>query len=78
MLRLEVTPASEAYKVTGALGGFLHSGTDGLREATVKKLNRGRLRIPSGVIVKAQAIGLGTTEPISSLQRSLLRNSRGL
>jgi hypothetical protein len=50
MLRLEVTPASEGYKVTGALGGFLHPGTDGLREATVKKLNRARLRIPSGFI----------------------------
>ena len=50
MLRLEVTPASEGYKVTGALGGFLHPGTDGLREATVKKLNRARLRIPSGLM----------------------------
>ncbi len=40
MLRLKVTPASEGYKVTGALGGYLHSGAHGLREATVKKLNR--------------------------------------
>jgi phosphoserine phosphatase len=29
MLRLEVTPASNGYRVTGALSGFLHSETDG-------------------------------------------------
>jgi len=28
MLRLEVTPTPEGYSVTGALGGFLYSGTD--------------------------------------------------
>ena len=54
MLRLEVTPASEGYKVTSALGGYLHSGADGLREATVKKLNRVRLRIPSGLIWRSR------------------------
>jgi site-specific DNA recombinase len=67
MLRLEVTPTTEGFRVTGALGGFLHSGTDGFREATVKKLKGARLRIPSRLIVEVQAIGRGTTEPISSL-----------
>ncbi len=27
LLRLEVTPVAEGYQMTGALGGFLHSGT---------------------------------------------------
>ena len=67
MLRLEVTPTTEGFRVTGALGGFLHSGTAGFREATVKKLKGARLRIPSRLIVEVQAIGRGTTEPISSL-----------
>ena len=67
MLRLEVTPTPEGYMVTGALGGFLYSGTDGLREATVKKLKGTRLRTPSRLIVEVQAMGLGTTEPTSSL-----------
>ena len=39
---------------------------DCLREATVKKPNAARLRIPSGLVVEVQAMGLGTTEPISS------------
>ena len=67
MLHLEVTPTTEGFRVTGALGGFLHSGTAGFREATVKKLKGARLRIPSRLIVEVQAIGRGTTEPISSL-----------
>ena len=54
MLRLEVTPASEGYKVTSALGGYLHPGTEGLREATVKKLNGVRLRIPSGLMWRSR------------------------
>ncbi len=37
------------------------------REATVKKLKGARLRVPSRLIVEVQAIGRGTTEPISSL-----------
>ncbi len=39
----------------------------GLREATVKKLNGARLCTPSRLTVEVQAIGRGTTEPISSL-----------
>jgi hypothetical protein len=39
----------------------------GLREATVKKLKGARLRTPSRLTVEVQAIGRGTTEPISSL-----------
>jgi hypothetical protein len=39
----------------------------GLREATVKKLNGARLRTPFLLSVEVQAIGRGTTEPISSL-----------
>jgi hypothetical protein len=78
MLRLEVTPASEGYKATGALGGFLHSETDGLREATVKKLNGAKLWIPSGLSVKAQAMGLGTTELISACRGLVPRNPQDL
>ena len=50
MLRLEVMPTSAGYEVSGGLGRFLHPGTEGLREATVKKLNGARLRIPSGLM----------------------------
>ncbi len=67
MLRLEVTPTEEGYRVTGAFTGVLYSRNDGFREATVKKLKGARLRIPSRLIVEVQAIGRGTTEPISSL-----------
>jgi hypothetical protein len=67
MLRLEVTPAPNGYRVTGALSGFLHTETDGWREATVKKLKGARLRTPSALTVEVQAMGRGTTDPISSL-----------
>ncbi len=67
MLRLEVMPTTEGFRVTGALGEFLHSGTDGWREATVKKLKGARLRVPPWLTVEVQAIGRGTTEPIRSL-----------
>ena len=67
MLRLEVTPAPDGYGVSGALSGFLYSGTDGWREATVKKLKGARSRTPSLLTVEVQAIGRGTTEPIRSL-----------
>jgi hypothetical protein len=67
MLRLEVTPTTEGFRATGALGGFSHSGTDGWREATVKKLKGAKLWVPSRLTVEVQAIGRGTTEPISSL-----------
>ena len=48
----------------GADTGFLE---DLLREATVKKLKGAKLRTPSRLTVEIQAIGRGTTEPISSL-----------
>jgi hypothetical protein len=67
MLRLEVTPAPDGYEVTGALSGVLYLGTDGWREATVKKLNGARLRTPSRLTVEVQAMGRGTTDPMSSL-----------
>ena len=52
MLRLEVAPTFEGYRVTGALSGFLPSGTDGWREATVKKLKGARLLMPSRLTVE--------------------------
>jgi hypothetical protein len=67
MLRLEVAPTLEGYRVTGALSGFLYSGTDGWRAATVKKLKGVRLRTPSRLTVEVQAMGRGTTDPMSSL-----------
>jgi hypothetical protein len=67
MLRLEVMPTPEGYEVTGAFCGLLYSKTDGLREATVKKLKGARLRVPFSFTVEVQAIGRGTTEPINSL-----------
>lgn len=67
MLRLEATPTEEGFRITGAFTGILYLGNDGWREATVKKLKGARLRIPSRFTVEVQAIGLGTTEPISSL-----------
>jgi site-specific DNA recombinase len=67
MLRLEVTPTLEGCRVTGALSGFLYSGTDAWREATVKKLKGARLHTPSRLTLEVQAIGWGTTDPISSL-----------
>jgi hypothetical protein len=67
MLRLEVAPTLEGYRVPGALSGFLYSGTDGWREATVKKLKGARLRTPSRLTVEVQAMGRGTTDPMSSL-----------
>jgi hypothetical protein len=39
----------------------------GWREATVKKLKGARLRTPSRLTVEVQAIGRGTTDPMSSL-----------
>ena len=53
--------------MTGALCGILWSGNDALLEATVKKLKGARLRVPPQLTVDVQAMGLGTTEPISSL-----------
>jgi hypothetical protein len=67
MLRLEVAPTFEGYRVTGALSGFLPLGTDGWREATVKKLKGARLLTPSRLTVEVQAVGRGTTDPMSSL-----------
>jgi DNA repair exonuclease SbcCD ATPase subunit len=67
MLRLKVTPTAEGYEVSGAFCGLLYSRTNGLREATVKKLKGARLRILFLLTVEVQAIGRGSTEPISSL-----------
>lgn len=67
MLRLEVTPTEEGFRVTGAFTGVLYSRNGGWREATVKKLKGARLRTPSWLTVEIQAIGRGTTDPMSSL-----------
>jgi hypothetical protein len=67
MLRLEVTPVPEGYEVTGAFCGVLYLGNDGWREATVKKLKGARLGMPSRLTVEVQAMGRGTTDPISNL-----------
>ena len=41
--------------------------TGGFELATVKKLNGARLNAPSGLSVETNAMGRGTTDPISSL-----------
>ena len=48
-------------------GPTLMQSMAGLRDATVKKLNGARLGTPLLLSVEVQAIGRGTTEPISSL-----------
>jgi hypothetical protein len=48
-------------------GPTLMQSIGGWREATVKKLKGARLRTPSRLTVEVQAIGRGTTDPMSSL-----------
>ncbi len=67
MLGLAVTIVAEGLEVTGALNGVLYFGNVGLRDATVKKLKGARLRTPSLLTVEVQAMGRGTTEPVSNL-----------
>ncbi len=59
------------YKMLGVRAASLFYPSsfrkDVLREATVKKLKGAKLRTPSRLTVEVQAIGRGTTEPISSL-----------
>src|ERR687885_636220 len=78
MLRLEVMPTSEGYKMSGGLGGFLHPGTEGLREATVKKLNRARLRIPSGLMWRSRLWASASPSLEAACRGLIPRNSRGL